>query len=84
MNEDDQEDLPLIDERPPSSNLELDYDTDASSESEDSSDKEVVSPLAVGSAKPVKGEAFCDCYKTGREKDCVCGEDDSCKKNLLF
>lgn len=77
MNEEDSEDLPLIDERPSSSNQELDYETDGSSESEDSSDREVVSPLAVGSAKPVKGESFCDCYKTGREKECVCGEDDS-------
>jgi hypothetical protein len=79
MNEEEQEDLPQIEERPSSSNLELEYDTDGSSES-DSSDKEVVSPLAVGSAKPVKGEAFCDCYKTGREKECICGEDDACTK----
>ena len=77
MNEEDREDSPQVEERPSSSNLEIEYDTDGSSES-DSSDKEVVSPLAVGSAKPVKGEAFCDCYKTGREKECICGEDDSC------
>lgn len=25
-----------------------------------------------------KGEAFCDCHKRGREKECVCGEEDTC------
>lgn len=77
MNEEESLYSVLPEERPPVSNLELEYDSDASSESEDGFDKEVVSPLAVGAAKPVKGESFCDCYKTGREKDCVCGEDDS-------
>lgn len=26
-----------------------------------------------------KGESFCDCHKKGREKECVCGEEDTCK-----
>ena len=29
-----------------------------------------------GSAVPVRGEAYCDCLKMGRENDCVCGEED--------
>ena len=52
---------------------------DEDSDSDDSSEREMVSPLTVGSARPVKGEAFCDCYKSGKEKECVCGEEDTCK-----
>ena len=52
---------------------------DEDSDSDDSSEREMVSPLTVGSARPVKGEAFCDCYKLGKEKECVCGEEDTCK-----
>ncbi|XP_052071353.1 SPRY domain-containing SOCS box protein 3-like [Mytilus californianus] len=25
-----------------------------------------------------KGEAFCDCHKKGKEKECTCGEEDTC------
>lgn len=56
-------------------NQDAGEDVDISSDSDDSSYKEMP-PLTSGSARPVKGEAFCDCYKTGKEKDCVCGEDD--------
>lgn len=35
-------------------------------------------PHTRGSAMPVKGEAYCDCFRKGREKDCSCGEIDSC------
>ena len=58
-----------------------DDDTDASDDNSDTG--EICSPLTVGSARPVKGESFCDCYKTGKEKDCKCGEDDSCKNIFL-
>ena len=58
-----------------------DDDTDAGDDNSDA--EEVCSPLTVGSARPVKGESFCECYKTGKEKDCKCGEDDSCKSSLL-
>ncbi|KAL3876268.1 hypothetical protein ACJMK2_034135 [Sinanodonta woodiana] len=47
------------------------------SEDEFHRERDMISPLTVGSARPVKGEAFCDCYKTGRERDCLCGEDDN-------
>ncbi|KAH3871773.1 SPRY domain-containing SOCS box protein 3-like [Dreissena polymorpha] len=68
----------VADERPSSSSAELDYESDESGETGDGSDRdEVLSQLSVSSVKPVKGESFCDCYKTGREKECVCGEDDS-------
>lgn len=53
----------------------VDDDTDASDDNSDTG--EICSPLTVGSARPVKGESFCDCYKTGKEKDCTCGEDDA-------
>ncbi|XP_052779752.1 SPRY domain-containing SOCS box protein 3-like isoform X2 [Mya arenaria] len=75
--EEDSEDVKSLEDRPASSNAELDYESDDSGETENSDREEVASHLTVGSAKPVKGEAFCDCYKTGREKECVCGEDDS-------
>lgn len=76
MNEESTEDVCTA-EDPNIGPLEDDYSSEDTSESEDGLDKEIISPLTVGSEKPVKGEAFCDCYKTGREKECVCGEDDS-------
>ena len=77
MNEDEPDDTLPAEEQQYSDYLE--NGADESSDSDDSWEREsIVSPLTVGSARPVKGEAFCDCYKTGKEKDCVCGEDDTC------
>lgn len=82
INEDETEDSVLVEERPSSRQLDSEFETDdeIEVEAEDGSDREegVISALTVGSAKPVKGESFCDCYKLGREKECICGEDDSC------
>jgi len=74
----DSEEPRYLEERPAGSSAELDYESDDSGGTEGSDRDEVASQLTVGSAKPVKGEAFCECYKTGREKECICGEDDSC------
>ncbi|KAL5018598.1 hypothetical protein ScPMuIL_004320 [Solemya velum] len=41
------------------------------------SDDDWPTPHTRGSAIPVKGEAYCDCFRKGREKDCSCGETDS-------
>jgi len=85
INEEEAEDPSVGEERPSSRQHDSEFETDdeVEVEAEDGSDREegVISALTVGSAKPVKGEAFCDCYKLGREKECVCGEDDSCKNN---
>lgn len=55
--------------------VEVDYDSDASDDNSDAG--EISSPLSVGSARPVIGESFCDCFKCGKEKHCTCGEDDT-------
>lgn len=36
-------------------------------------------PISRVTALKSKTDAFCDCYKRGKEKDCRCGEEDSCK-----
>lgn len=89
MNEDEQEESSVGEERPGSRQQDSEFETDDDEvevEADEGSDREegVISALTVGSAKPVKGEAFCDCYKLGREKECVCGEDDSCKQCHFF
>ena len=56
---------------------EADFDSDVSDDNSDAG--EISSPLSVGSARPVIGESFCDCFKCGKEKNCTCGEDDTCK-----
>ena len=62
--------------------VEVDYDSDASDDNSDAG--EISSPLSVGSARPVIGESFCDCFKCGKEKHCTCGEDDTCKWQFIF